>query len=105
MWALYSKVILQSSLSVTNTGHSADNEVEAYLQDPLLPPSTNIFAYWKNQHAFPRLRQLARKYLCVPPSTVESERLFSTAGLVVDKKRSRLDPERVRMLVFLNKNL
>lgn len=43
---------------------------------------------------------LGLKYLCVPPATVESERLFSTAGQICDSKRNRLDPERVKMLVF-----
>jgi len=39
-----------------------------------------------------------------PPETVYSERLFPTSGLIVDK-RNKLNSNKLRMLVFLNKNL
>ena len=41
--------------------------------DPLL--------YWKNnEQSKPLLVKLARRFLCAPPGSVPSERLFSTAG-------------------------
>ncbi|KAJ8886274.1 hypothetical protein PR048_012483, partial [Dryococelus australis] len=77
---------------------SAVDEVQTYVQEPFAPPDTNVLTYWKNKHNLPRLRRLARKHLITPAATVFSERLFSTAGLIVDKKRKHLDPDTVKML-------
>ena len=42
--------------------------------------------------------------MTVPATSVPSERVFSAAGLVVNRLRSRLSPEHVDMLFFLRKN-
>ena len=44
------------------------------------------------------------KYLSVPATSVPAERVFSMAGLVVNRLRARLTSEHVDMLVFLRKN-
>ena len=36
---------------------------------------------------------------------VPAERVFSTAGLIVNCQRASLSPDNVNMLVFLNKNM
>ena len=65
----------------------------------------NPLIWWRdNEKYFPRLSQLARKYLCVPAISVPSERAFSVAGHVVNERRSSLLPE-INMLVFLSCNL
>ncbi|QQP50735.1 zinc finger BED domain-containing protein 1 [Caligus rogercresseyi] len=51
-----------------------------------------------------RLATLAKRYLCVPGTSVPSERIFSAANLTVNRLRTRLTPEHVDMLIFLNKN-
>ena len=62
--------------------------------------------WWKQyEQEFPCLSQLARKYLCFPATLVPSERVFSTAGHIVNSKRASLLPENVDMLVFLARNL
>ena len=84
---------------------AVNREIEKYLcidscsdQKPL--------AWWKSYETqFPILAKLARKYLCIPATSVPSERAFSTAGLVVNSKRACLLPENVNMLVFLAQNL
>ena len=66
----------------------------------------NPLIWWRdNEKYFPRLSQLARKYLCVPATSLPSKRAFSVAGHVVNEKRSSLLPENVNMLVFLSANL
>ena len=65
----------------------------------------NRLKWWKTkQDTFPIISKLARRYLAVPASSVPSERVFSVAGTIVNKKRSRLTPSHVATLIFLNKN-
>jgi hypothetical protein len=59
----------------------------------------------ENQYLYPRLSLLAKKYLSIPASSVASEKVFSLAGQVVSKKRSRMHPSKVDMFIFLNKNM
>ena len=62
-------------------------------QDPI--------TYWKsNSHVFPNLAAVARRFLSTPPSSVDSERLFSTAGAICTDKRSRLSASKSAMLLF-----
>lgn len=103
MWAYYATIMKDYSSEVQDP--SVEEEMETYLQDPVLQPTSDVLQYWRENVKYPRLRNLSKKFLCIPPATVHSERLFSTAGQIVDRKRSRLDPQKVQMLVFLNKNL
>ncbi|KYN09384.1 hypothetical protein ALC57_18489, partial [Trachymyrmex cornetzi] len=50
------------------------------------------------------LSELCKKYLCIPASSTESERTFSTTGQIISDRRSRLKPKNVDILVFLHKN-
>ena len=63
-------------------------------------------AWWKSYEAqFPLLAKLAKMYLCIPATSVPSERVLSAAGSIVNAKRACLLPENVNMLVFLSQNL
>lgn len=78
----------------------------AYCEDVCPPLHTEPTTWWKaNQKKYPRLAKLASAYLPVPATSVPSERVFSAAGLIVNRLRTRLHPEHVDMLIFLNKNL
>jgi hAT family C-terminal dimerisation region len=84
-------------------------EVERYLTEPLkqrCDPLEDPVVYWKQRAlGFPLVSKVARKYLATPPSSVSSERMFSTAGDVATEKRSCLLPKHTEMLLFLAKNL
>lgn len=82
----------------------AENELARYLNEPILPFTSDICQYWQHSPNL-KLRSLAKKFLCVPPSTVDSERLFSVAGNIADKKRNRLQPHILQKLLFVKKNL
>ncbi|KYM94183.1 Zinc finger BED domain-containing protein 1 [Cyphomyrmex costatus] len=72
---------------------------------PQLRFDLDYLEWWKARaDRFPILSNLARKYLCIPASSANSERTFSTAGNIVTSKRSCLSPENVSMLVFLYQN-
>lgn len=81
-------------------------EVEKYVNMPLLPRQESSLLWWKqNGSEFPNLGKLAIKYLCPPPSSVESERLFSAASSVYTENRNRLAPENAEKLLFIMKNM
>ena len=62
--------------------------------------------WWgENEKLLPHLAHFAKKYLCISASSVASERVFSTSGLIVSPRRARLTEEHIDMLVFLAKNL
>ena len=61
--------------------------------------------WWKaNASKFPHVWLLASVVLAVPATSAPSERVFSAAANIVDKKRVRLKPENVDLLVFLKTN-
>jgi len=77
------------------------DEFASYAREP--SAGSNPLDWWKiNEKRFPTIAILARKYLSVQASNAAAERVFSTCGNVLNKKRSRLGPEYVNDLVFLN---
>ena len=83
-----------------------NKEINNYLDQPTVESDCNPLQWWK-EHAcvFPLLARMAKKYLCIPGTSVPSERIFSKGGLIVDPFRSRLSPGHVNTLVFLSKNI
>lgn len=73
--------------------------------DPMEPKDGNLLAYWNNRkNTLPWLSALAKALLCVPATTTPSARVFSTIGLTVSARRSRLSPSRVNKIVFVHDN-
>lgn len=67
--------------------------------------NANPLEFWnKNQLLFPQLSSLARKYLCVPATSVPSERIFSKAGLITKDRRNRIKEKNLDYIIFMNKN-
>ena len=48
----------------------------------------------------PILAEVARALLCVPGSSVPSERVFSKSGQLLNKRRASLKSKNVDMLIF-----
>ena len=93
------------------SGENSSNESEAtlemhsYLEEPMLPRSSNPLAWWKSrQLLYPRLTQLMLARLCILATSVPSERVFSKMGMVISQRRSRLKPEKAKQIMFLNGN-
>lgn len=94
--------------SVAAVSTLVEQEVSRYLASSRDRNDSNLslLEWWKkNEHTYPRLSVLAKKYLAIPASSVPSERVFSLAGNLVSKKRSRLKPSLVNTLVFLKMNM
>ena len=65
----------------------------------------NIMEWWSdNEEKFPNIAKLARKYLAIPASSAPSERVFSQMKIIVERKRWRMDPERLESVLFLRCN-
>lgn len=80
-------------------------EVQAYFAEKPAPSTSLPLDWWRsNAERFPHLQHLARKFLCIPATSVPSERVFSAAGTIVSKLRSALSPENVDALIFLQTN-
>ena len=83
-----------------------NKEINNYLDQPTVESDYNPLQWWKEHSCvFPLLAKMAKKYLCVPGTSVPSERIFSKGGIIVDPFRSRLSPSHVNTLVFLSKNM
>ena len=84
----------------------AHTEVAKYKCTASMILGGSVLEWWKShQTEFPLLANLAKTYLCIPGTSVPSERVFSTAGDIVRSERSVLSPEHVDQLIFLKKEL
>lgn len=64
----------------------------------------DILKFWEQNHSLQPLDEVAQKYLCVPATSVPSERMFSKAGATITNNRSRLSPTKAEKIIFLNAN-
>ncbi|XP_041822861.1 E3 SUMO-protein ligase ZBED1-like [Melanotaenia boesemani] len=95
-----------SALPEKSAFDSAAEEVKDYNRAAPLPLSESPLEWWKEHHyEYPFLAKLAKRYLCVPGTSVSAERVFSTARDIVTAQRSSLTTDHVDQLLFLHKNL
>lgn len=104
--------ILQVENETMNTNQDAtapydvQQELEFYLKESLVDRKEDPLNWWRlHGDKYGELKKLARKYLCPPPSSVASERVFSTVGNIYDDKRNCLKGENAEKLTFLHYNL
>ena len=96
----------RSSLTPSSPNSRAEKEVQRYQDSPPLPLSDEPLGWWKSEACkYPHLARLAQRYLCVPGTSVPSERIFSTAGEIISAQRSTLTSDHADQLVFLKKNM
>ena len=101
---LIGDVCNKPSTSSADTSQRVKSEVKRYMDEDSCEISP--LGWWKrNEGRYPTLSRMARKYLALPARSTPSERAFSIAGSIVNKKRACLLPENVKMLVFLYENL
>ena len=81
-------------------------EVKVYMSLPSIPAKDDPLVWWRGHASeLPHLAKLAKKLLCIPATSVPSERIFSASGYIVSPLRSQLKPEKVNMLTFLHFDL
>ena len=81
-------------------------ELEKYVNEFNVDIKTDVFEWWhQRKGSYPKLHALALKYWIIPGTSTASERFFSTAGLILDDRPSKLTCPHVNMRIFLAKNL
>lgn len=81
------------------------SEVERFLSLPREPRNSDPIEWWEShKDEFKLLVPMALQYLCTPPSSVDSERLFSSAKQVYTDNRNRLGTDIAEKLIFIMRN-
>ena len=81
------------------------NELAEYM-NLKVSKDTDFIQFWlDNKSVLPKLYTVARRLLCVPASSAASERVFSTAGRLLEKRPTTLSPATVNSLLFLYSNM
>jgi len=84
---------------------SERNELSEYM-NLKVSKDTDLIQFWlDNKSVLPKLYTVACQVLCVPASSAASERVFSTAGRLLEKRRTNLSPGTVNSLLFLHSNM
>ena len=105
LWKQFDQRV-HASMPQRTLGVDVTVEKQQYLQHKNIDCHEDPLHWWKqNSFHLPQLQDLAKKYLCIPGTSVPSERLFSKAGEVVVARKSAIKPKNVDMILFLNKNL
>ena len=109
IWGCFDEMLTtHSSTGSAAISNDADGtaELSQYLSEPLLCHKDDPAMWWQmNRLRFPLLAKLARSFLGAPPTSVPSERLFSTAGDVISDHRSSILPENAEKLIFMKCNM
>ncbi|GFO29307.1 Zinc finger bed domain-containing 1-like protein [Plakobranchus ocellatus] len=107
IWAcFYSKIHDYMRATSRPRGARPYLEMRRYNKESPLKRDADPLAWWRENEAL--LQVLAKNYLCIPATSVPSERFFSKGGELICKfcnRRSCLKPDDVNMILFLNKNL
>ena len=91
VWECFTEILHDCGATTDNDG-GKEVMVDQYFSEPLIDHKKgNPYTWWhNNQLRYPLLAKLAKRYLCSPPTSVPSERLFSGAGILYDERRNRL---------------
>jgi len=72
------------------------------MSESLLNRQLDPLKWWSSRkQIYPRLYEIVKRRLCVPATSVPSERVFSKAGLVLNSKRTRLTTSKVEKIIFI----
>lgn len=75
------------------------NELERYIQHPITEDVDAVKWWTENGSSYPKLFRIFLHLSCIPATSASSERDFSTAGFIINDKRSATLPENVNDLI------
>ncbi|XP_035169770.1 zinc finger BED domain-containing protein 1-like, partial [Oxyura jamaicensis] len=80
-------------------------QLENYIVEPLCKRSADPLDWWRsNEHRFPAVARLSRRYLAVPATAVPPERAFAAGESALQHRRAALAPENLHQVLFLHHN-
>jgi len=82
-----------------------EHEVLSYLDENEISLINDPLKWWnENKNRYPNVAKLATLILCIPATSVESERIFSKAGLIINASRASLSSKVADELIFISHN-
>ncbi|XP_050516392.1 uncharacterized protein LOC126891254 [Diabrotica virgifera virgifera] len=103
MWSEFDSTVDTILKKSANSRAAAIIEVDKYLHMPLISRKDDPLLWWKgNKSLFPSLFELMQRRLCIPATSVPSERIFSKTGQIITERRNRLSVEKSTKIIFLN---
>ena len=97
------KFVFSTGTDIQSTSCSSMSEIDVYRSLPEMDDDySDPLQWWKlHEIQLPSLALISKRFLLFPATSVPSERVFSVAGITVNKLRSSLKPENVNMLICL----
>jgi len=105
VWSDYDQKVCDI-MSTVNIDTDIAKQIQRFLDEPLLSRQESSLEWWRSRMpVYPCLVSVVRQRLCLVATSVSSEHIFSSTGLVLNDRRRRLNSSEVRHRVFLNANL
>ena len=107
LWAVFDQAVSKQKKKQNCKKLEIELELKKFKSMPNLERAENPLEWWEKSGKvlFPNLYPTAIKYLVIPATSVPSERIFSTAGSVLTKKRNKLGPKNANIIITLNSNV
>lgn len=112
--ALPFQLDVDAGIDVKEEGEEKDHDLQWELRNWFSPASPSLLwndpasqpsVTWKrDQVMFPRLSLLARRFLCVLPTSAPSERVWSCFGHIISKQSASIDSTIAAQTMFLRYN-
>jgi hypothetical protein len=103
LWGAHDELVgaTEGNSSTTAAAEGILN-LTSYNREKPVARTTDPLVWWKTHYQSRKvLAEVALKFLCVPATSVPSERVFSKAGQLISERRNRLKGDNIDMLLFL----
>ncbi|XP_064117699.1 zinc finger BED domain-containing protein 4-like [Macrobrachium nipponense] len=98
LWTDHDEIVRQS-LQAAAPCVGLNVDLRRYLEEPIIPRDSDPICWWKDHsQLLPLMTDPVKKILCIPTTSVPSERVFSRAGELLSERRNHLSDENVSML-------
>ena len=99
LWAVFYQAVSKQKKKQNLKKREIELELKKFKSMPNLDISENPLEWWEKsgKTLFLNLYKTAITYLIIPATLVPNERIFSSAGSILTKKRNRLGPQHAKL--------